>query len=162
MCYGHSFEGREEEFIYRAKVYIRQPDYSEEYTLFVFEVSDGSGDPYGINIMCTYNHEGDCIDCIETGQSIDRSDDVAVAYSYSYFDYKGFYHIIRVKIDTDNVQWFKEADEEWTNEDFRIKRWNKMTTYNEITEHYKYKLTDDGRFILIKKDKRRLSKPIFE
>lgn len=35
VCDGHSFEGREEEFIYRAKVYIRQPDYSEEYTLFV-------------------------------------------------------------------------------------------------------------------------------
>lgn len=127
--------------------------FSEKYTLFVFDISDGSGLPYGFNIMCTYNHDGECIDGIETGQGMSFGL-IAPTYSYSYFDYKGFYHIIKVEI---NEARFlnSDSDEEWTEEEYRTKGWNKVTTYNEITVHCKYKLTDEGQFVLIKKDRKK-------
>jgi len=139
--------------------HIRKVLFSEKYTLFVFDVSDGSGRPYGINFMCTYDHDGELIDGIETGLGItDDGFGVVPFYSYSYFDYKGFYHII--KVETDRV--YLQNNDKWTERDYRTKGWNNITTYNEVTEHYKYKLTDEGQFVLVKKDRKKIVKPIYE
>jgi len=127
---------------------LKKVYFSKKYTAFIIDVKNGSDSQDGISLLCTYDNDGNFVDGIETGTRISASNSyIAPTYFYSYFDDDGFYHIVNVSLKTPEL--------------YERSAWKKVKTYKEITEHYKYKLSDEGTFILVNKKKKEEIKTIF-
>lgn len=101
-----------------------------------------------ISLICTYNNDGEFIDGIETGQRLINSIGgywVPPGIFYSYFDEQNNYYIVT------KTNILESAP-------FEDKRIN--SRYREITRFFKYKLTNEGKFVLISRSQKKESKSI--
>ncbi|MFD1630653.1 hypothetical protein [Pseudopedobacter beijingensis] len=112
------------------------------FTAFFIKTKNEENEIY---LICTYNNDGEFIDGIETGQHIINSIGgywVPPGMFYSYFDKQNNYYIVTKT----NIS---ESDHIEDN-----------SRYREITRSFRYKLTNEGKFVLISRTQKKESKSI--